>query len=266
MHDLRAALLAMLLSGPVVLGCGSGTSGSATEEGSTGGSDNTGDNPTGGSADTDTGSATGSVATGNTDTGNTDTGNTTTGGSANCAPILSQTALETGFEACDDGSKHRYAALVCPTEKTTDMNPCAPAPDPAACTADADCTQEPLGYCAQAHMLNGYCGCYYGCHDDADCAANELCECGVVVGHCVPATCTVNADCGPGLGCVATYDGEAGPACTNVDLSVAASFACQTAADECLGDLECPADGINDGACLFDGDHRVCGTVCANPP
>lgn len=234
----------------LLIACGGG-SGATTDEGdggtvgaTTGGGATTGNGP---------GPTTGDV--GGTATG----GGTTTGVSPDCAPILNQADLETGFESCDDGSKRRYEVLDCPTEKTTDMNPCQPG-----CMADGECTDQPLGYCAQAHMLAGYCGCFYGCQKDADCGAGSICECGVVVGRCVPASCTTNADCAPGFGCVATREGNAGPACT--DPSETTSYACQSAADLCHGDADCPADGIDDGACFLVGDHRECGTVCAQPP
>lgn len=183
-----------------------------------------------------------------------------TGGmSEGCEPILNQAMLDTGFESCDDGTKRRRAVLECPTEQTSPMSPCMDSN----CTSDADCVDQPGGYCANAHNLTGYCGCFYGCRNDSECDAGSICECGVVVGQCVPAACTTNQDCGSGFGCVATYEGAAGDPCTD---NPASSYVCQTAADECSSDMDCPGTGPNPGACFLDGDHRACGTICAQTP
>lgn len=243
----RAPLLVALLG--LLPGCGS--TGSATDEGSTG----------------STGPAVTDSASTDTPTSSASSESAGSGVTPECTPILGPGDLETGFEKCEDGSTHRYAALVCPGQTTTDMNPCMPAPPPEGCSADAECTAEPLGYCAQAHMLSGYCGCFYGCQKDADCGPGSICACGGVVGRCLPASCTTNADCDPGFGCVATTEGPAGPACTSdADPNEPTRYACQAPADECKGDLDCPSDGPNTGACFLDGDHRVCGSVCQMPP
>lgn len=181
-------------------------------------------------------------------------------GADGCTPVLNQADADTGFEICPDGSTRRRAALTCPEEKSSPTSPCSPA----TCAADTDCNAEPHGYCAEAHKLTGYCGCYYGCRSDADCDAGSICECGVVVGRCVPATCTTNGDCA-GTGCLASIEGVAGPACVNVG-TAATIYACGAAGDACQDAADCPASGSNDGVCLLDGDHRACGTSCAMTP
>ncbi|HEV8244752.1 MAG TPA: hypothetical protein VGP93_03255 [Polyangiaceae bacterium] len=186
------------------------------------------------------------------------------GASSGCEIILNQADLDTGFESCADGTKRRRATIDCPTERTSATSPCQQGFGPPLCTSDAECSTEPLGYCANAHNLTGYCGCYYGCRRDSDCDAGSICECGVVVGRCVPATCTTNADCGAGFGCVGSASGSA--ATCIVNQADAQSYTCQTAQDECRADEDCPSDGNNEGLCLVDGDHRVCGTLCALTP
>jgi hypothetical protein len=171
-----------------------------------------------------------------------------------CRLVLNQADAATGFESCSDGTTRRLAATMCPTERVASTSPCMPMPHD--CASDSDCTMQPLGYCATSRLLAGYCGCYYGCRQDSDCAAGSICECGVVVGQCVPATCRTNADCAAGRGCIATANSTTGSAC-----GATRSFACQTANDQCASDADCAG-----GACLFDGTHRACGTGCPMHP
>ena len=182
-----------------------------------------------------------------------------------CQPILNQAGLTTGFESCADGSKRRSAAILCPEERTSPSNPCQAIVGPYSCKSDSDCVAQPGGYCADAHQIVGYCGCYYGCRQDSDCGAGSICECGVVVGHCVPATCTTNADCGVGLAC-AKASAVQGPvaACVYWNAPIS-SYTCQTPMDQCQSDSTCPANGLDRGVCLFDGGHRICGTMCFMP-
>ena len=86
-----------------------------------------------------------------------------------CQPILNQAGLDTGFESCADGSKRRRAAILCPEERTSPSNPCQAIAGPYSCKSDSDCLAQPGGYCADAHQIVGYCGCYYGCRHDSDC-------------------------------------------------------------------------------------------------
>ena len=107
---------------------------------------------------------------------------------------------------------------------------------------------------------------YYGCRQDSDCGAGSICQCGVVVGHCVPATCTTNADCGVGLAC-AKASAVQGPvaACVYWNAPIS-SYTCQTPMGQCQSDSTCPANGLDRGVCLFDGVHRICGTMCFHSP
>ena len=183
-----------------------------------------------------------------------------------CQPILNQAGMDTGFESCADGAKRRRAAIVCPTEQTSASSPCGA--DPLlSCKADSDCKMQPNGYCADAHKLTGYCGCYYGCRQDSDCGAGSICECGVVVGRCVAATCTTNADCGVGFGCASATAASASVAtCINgFGAELSSTYTCQTPADQCQGDSICPPNGRDRGACFLDGGRRVCGTICFMP-
>jgi len=212
------------------------------------------------------------------DTGAPESGDA--GGRINCTPILNQGGADTGFAMCTDGRKQRRAAVECPLPPTSTPTTCPPSNG--ACASDAECTQEtsatfPKGYCADAHNLRGYCGCYYGCRQDSDCAAGSICECGVVVGQCVPANCKTNPDCGDGFGCVATFEGTAGTCnpVTNPNIPPLTRYVCQTAADQCQRDDDCnhvdagtPPDArlLSRVVCLFDGTRRACGLVCASPP
>ncbi len=182
-----------------------------------------------------------------------------------CQPILNQAGLDTGFESCVDGSKRRRAAIVCPTEKTSASSPCQSTFGLPSCRSDSDCVAQPGGYCADAHKLSGYCGCYYGCRQDSDCGAGSICECGVVLGRCVPATCTTNADCGAGLAC-AHAAAVPGPVAVCIGFGTAvSSYTCQTTSDQCQSDSTCPSNGRDRGVCVFDGGHRICGTMCFMP-
>jgi len=80
---------------------------------------------------------------------------------------------------------------------------------------------------------------------------NQICVCGNPVGHCSSATCSVDAQCGPGFLC-ATY--VPNPGCPGE------SFACQTPADQCATDADCKMPG----RCTYQQGHRACINVaCA---
>jgi len=212
------------------------------------------------------------------DTGAPESGHA--GDGIDCTPILNQGGGDTGFAMCTDGTKQRRAVVQCPLPPTSNPSNCPPSNGD--CASDAECTQGtsaifPKGYCADAHDLRGYCGCYYGCRQDSDCAPGSICECGVVVGQCVPANCKTNTDCGEGFACVATFEGTAG-ACnpvTNPFFPPLTRYVCQTAADQCQSDGDCshvdagpPVDArlLSHIVCLFDGTRRACGLACASPP
>jgi hypothetical protein len=169
-------------------------------------------------------------------------------GTTHCRPILSQTGLDTGFEKCDDGTQRRRAAVQCPSPETSASDVCGPCVGPYCCVTDADCNQEPNGFCANAHHLAGYCGCLFGCVQDSDCGAGSICQCGSpVLGFCTPATCVTNADCGPGFGCLVVVQSSADdlgaggaaarPACSAADQFPGDGYACQTDGEECAATL-----------------------------
>jgi hypothetical protein len=132
------------------------------------------------------------------------------------------------------------------------MNACA-APT---CASDADCTDQPHGYCASSRHLAGYCGCSYGCMRDSDCAAGSICECGVLTGTCVAETCKTSADCGPGRTCLRTLKASDANSCSLADPATGVVYSCQNPDDACSGDVECSSAGC---ACRLVDGRRVCG-------
>ncbi len=260
-------LVALMVLGASAFAC-YGTSAEHSDDGGSGANagSSAGGATSGGSANGGSGRGGSSRGGATSIAGTSSGGSSIAGASDGCEIELNQADLDTGFETCTDGSKRRRAVLECPTERTSDVSPCMPGFGPPQCMSDAECTDEPLGYCANAHNLTGYCGCYYGCRNDSDCGAGEICECGIVVGRCLPASCTTNQDCEPGFGCVASVTGSASPTCINLNPALATTYACQSADDECSGNQECPGGQNATGVCLLDGDHRVCGTACQLTP
>jgi hypothetical protein len=108
------------------------------------------------------------------------------------------------------------------------------------CTRDADCTAKVFGFCGKVLDLHPRNSCFYGCIVDSDCAAGEICVCGMdpvpslsspaPFGTCRRADCTSDSDCLPGFHC-ATYDTT--PACFSF------AFSCQVPADDCGGNGDC---------------------------
>jgi hypothetical protein len=249
------------------IGCGSGTTGGGTGGGAAGTSGGAGGNTAGtgghggGMAAAGAG---GTIAIGGLGGGG---GTTGAGGSAGAGasahfscqqpvPVQvtsgAQTSLEdTGFDRCQSGAIHRRAVVAtCPWLPPSASTGCS-----VSCQSDADCVQRPLGVCAQAHQLGGYCGCFYGfCEKDADCGAGSICLCGGPVGGtCVPATCTTDAGCAAGFLCVSSSLSCGGGR---------SAFACQSAADECLGDGDCPTNDL----CVLQADKRSCVPNCIPRP
>jgi len=158
---------------------------------------------------------------------------------------------DTGFDRCEDGALRRRVAVTCPLGPSGATSPCSATDDH--CASDADCTAGPHGICANSHKLLGYCGCFYGCMKDADCSPGSICFCGDPAGTCVPATCTGASSCPAGSACASSSSGCPGGM---------AAFACQKAADDCLGDADC-----GEGArCVQAADRRVCTPACFLPP
>jgi hypothetical protein len=189
-----------------------------------------------------------------------------------CKPFLSQSGEDTGLDACANGNLQRRASIQCPWPTMSPVPVCTMS----TCGSDAVCggdgsAASPKGYCAEAHNLAGYCGCFSGCREDADCGPGLICECEVVpFGRCVPASCATNADCGAGFACVATVEGAAGGSCSATAFPPPTLFVCQTAADTCRGPTDCgdatAAGGLSVGpTCLYDGTQRACGVICAPP-
>ena len=171
-----------------------------------------------------------------------------------CHPSLTD-GRDTGFDDCSDGSRRRRAVLACPDRAPSTTDTCG---NSVSCASDAECTMEANGYCTNVRHIPGYCGCFYGCMKDADCGSGSICECGVVTGVCVPATCTSDASCGPGLACVRTVKASSADVCSLGDPGGGVVYSCQTSADECTGDADCSGSGPT--VCRLVGDRRVCGT------
>ncbi len=97
------------------------------------------------------------------------------------------------------------------------------------CHRDADCTAKPHGHCEWwSSLIGSGTRCEYGCVNDAECGAGQICLCGAVTGTCTGTTdCTQDADCG-GLMCVGYYE-----ACEQT------RFSCQSLDDTCGGFLDC---------------------------
>lgn len=140
-------------------------------------------------------------------------------------------AMPSGYQRCEDGFTHRTQAIQCDLSEASGS--CDDAPMPAdACTEDADCDDEPLGYCNARPEFDVSCACSYACTSDADCAADEACHCEGASSRCIPATCRTDADCPGDERCGLT---ERIGACG----SVYRELSCTGPADECLVDDEC---------------------------
>jgi hypothetical protein len=174
--------------------------------------------------------------------------------------------------------KHRAAAVVCAapascvTATSTAEAGGAPVPRGAAvptlpCTLDTDCTAGTKGQCV-AQTGATTCQCVYdSCSSDADCAQmGGPCVCassgqgqGIVApaggagNVCRGGNCRLDADCGaggycsPSLGTCGNYGGVTG-------------YYCHTAADKCVDDADCAAQGGGD--CRYDSamGHWDCET------
>jgi hypothetical protein len=154
---------------------------------------------------------------------------------------------DSGYEQCEGGWLHRKEVVVCASALPR-ATTCDAAGTTGGCTTDADCIEQPNGHCDPDSFGAGGCYCEYGCVQDSDCAAGQICVCGDPVGYCSTASCSSDADCGGDALC-ATYITE--PGCGGF------AYACQTGADECSSDADCPADH----QCTLEGDHRVCGAI-----
>lgn len=166
----------------------------------------------------------------------------------NPAPLLGPGGESTGYVTCDGSTIHRAAKLACanPLPRAAACDSGYP-PDAgySTCTYDSDCTAGPHGYCELGPFGYPGCQCNYGCVQDADCAAGQICLCGNPVGQCVSATCTVDQDCGQGL-CL-SY--QAMPGCPSL------GFSCQAQGDTCASDSDCACMA---GQCALVGANHQC--------
>ncbi|WP_437806125.1 ferritin-like domain-containing protein [Sorangium sp. So ce1078] len=140
----------------------------------------------------------------------------------------------TGYVRCAGGWMHRAEVVTCPSPLPRGEACTGPGDGPGACSSDADCTEQPHGYCntASGGDAPSGCFCHYGCTTDADCGEGQICLCGDPVGRCVPALCKSDQDCGRLL--CSSY--VLNPGCGGT------GFACQTALDECAGDDDCTGE------------------------
>jgi len=232
-----AALLSAL--GATQVACGGKAGG--TEPGTAGaGQSGSGQGGSGqGGSSAGASSQSGSSQGGSSQGGSSQGGAGTAGSGSTKYPCKNPKDLGNGFVQCD-GFKHRQSVATCPS-KVPRPDP-VPNPDPnAACTADADCTAQPHGWCSIGQV--GY-YCSYGCVKDAECQANQLCECAEPVGRCVGSSdCLSDAECADGFLC-REYDTTGG--CAVI------AYACQSAADSCGSDTDCPTTSAQFSHCRFD--------------
>lgn len=185
--------------------------------------------------------------------------------------------VATGVYRCDSGLLHRPEPIVCESGLP---RPLPPEPEPGMtaltqvdflydieprywgplCTADAECTEKPYGYCAPTYLgdMGGVrAACNYGCLQDSDCGDGFLCQCGDPAGQCVPATCRSDADCGADLKC--------GQWATQFICWTDVSYTCQSEADTCNTKSDCSEREY----CSGEGGVRSCvpnrGLACGRP-
>lgn len=188
---------------------------------------------------------------------------------AACVELI-RAGVDTGLLICDDGVVHRpTAAHLCqsslPRPAPQDASPQdagVGAEEQNACQSDADCTEQPHGYCDYTFADSPYQECQYGCTSDADCASDQACVCGDPVGQCVSASCREDADCAPGMKCAEWTDANA--ACSTRRL-----LTCQTPEDECASDADCAQETEYGRFCSGASEVRQCenqsGAVCGRP-
>jgi len=183
---------------------------------------------------------------------------------AGSEPILLR-GQSTGYARCSTGARHRIAATSCPSllpregDGTPWLSQFFEGDSPGSsdvrgsCQRDSDCSARPHGYCGFAELPPARTSCVYGCVRDEECAQDHICLCADPVGHCVPADCRTDAECGRGYLC-ADYEPPRAP-CGTRD-----AFACQTPWDTCLDSC---ANGA--GLCLRSSGRRTCSGDCYLP-
>jgi hypothetical protein len=233
---------------------GSGTTTSTGAGGSTGAAGSTASTTTGaaGSTASTTTGAAGSVGTGGS------------GGASPfpCVDPKPTTNPPSGYVSCANQMLHRAEKKQCPeiiprpamgADGGAATSPPGPPPP---CRSDAECVAKPHGHCEylSGNTSGGGYVCEYGCVKDDECGAGQICLCGSPTGKCVSTSgCTVDSDCGGGLLCVGYYQD-----CFQT------RFACQSPADMCGGDTDCPnMPGCNGHcACKKNGTQAACGGIC----
>jgi hypothetical protein len=182
-------------------------------------------------ADSDVGAATGTATGSATSTGS--------GDNSRCKdpmPIV-VAGEDTGYVKCANGAVHRPAIKACPV---LPMPACTATNPMGNCHSDADCTLGPHGHCGNVN--DEVCSCSYGCINDSDCHPNQICLCGEPMGSCQSfATCTSDASCSEGF-------------CSSYSGCHVGGFGCETHADACEGDGDCP----NGNQCMTMGPARAC--------
>ena len=198
-------------------------------------------------SDGDTQSADNTDTNTNSDTDTTTVGATETGDSnPDCQPILQDDGTPSGYEQCmTDDAVHRVESVTC-SDPTPPSNPACTA-GYGTCSTDADCDDAPYGACGYVADITAACHCEYGCMTDADCDPGMVCMCAPLDDgtRCIEADCHSDDDCDPGYHCALS------PVST---LEQWPTQHCHSAADECLGDGDCP-----DGRCRWYNDRWRCG-------
>lgn len=144
--------------------------------------------------------------------------------------------VPSGFVVCGTELPHRESAVACAVPAAPSN--CTDNSGGGNCMVNDDCTDMPHGSCQQDVILGGLliggtCSCSYGCAKDSDCADGQICRCaGEELGPtsaCIPAACTVDADCGSQL-CA----GNISTCSQGIDL-----LHCTTADDLCSSNADC---------------------------
>ena len=155
-------------------------------------------------------------------------------------------------DTCSNGLVTRPGTVSCestlPSTTTCSVDPLMDT-----CASDADCTERAHGFCAESGGFDGPggCNCSYGCVVDDDCGSDALCICGSDIGHCEPANCRIDADCGEGHFC-AHWD-------SNDDPCTGQGWACTTDEDECTVHADCESGAT----CILQGAKRACVVIDA---
>jgi Cys-rich repeat protein len=107
----------------------------------------------------------------------------------------------TGYATCGVIT-HRVLRRDCPSRLPHPVDPAPPGPS-VECQRDGDCTAHPHGHCEATGLLDFIAGrtCFYGCVSDTECGTGKICECGSLIGACVPSSCQTDRDCASGQLC-----------------------------------------------------------------